>query len=228
MIFRTFIPIALISASFAANASAQIRINERIIDTGITGIRLALLPDEGPVVLTPFGEGGLRYSVRPSGFEGVANFVQQQGDRAVLPYDGRFRPGCFLSSPWLGVGHDHGFGQFMPEMSVDWTGILFPLTGRHAPILNLQVAIKAPDGSIRYERQVIDSGRLPSLIPIAQLDNGAVLYRGSFDNDVLNPRAQQGFEVNQGDEVQVSVCDLMGNTALTVRTLVFQSIPYQP
>lgn len=184
--------------------------------------------DERDVEVTPFGEGGLRYAVRTSALQiDIPDYVQTGPTGAVLSYDSRFRPGCFVSSPWLPIGHAHGFAQFIPEIHLDWTGVVFPQRGQHVPILRMQAAIKKPDGTIRYADQVINTGDLTRLQAIAPMPNNGILNVGSLDNDVLSPRALQGFELDEGDEVRVSMCDLVGNTELTVKSLVLQSIPYQ-
>lgn len=191
-------------------------------------IEIVTPPPANVVDITPFGVGGIRYNVTPAGFEiEIPAYVRMEGAQAVVPYDGRVRPGCFISSPWLPVTHDNGFADFIPNLRIDWTGILFPRSGYHAPILNLQAAIRHPDGNVEYKREVIDSGRLPRLTPIAQVTPEAILYQGVLDNDVLSRRVAQAFDVGTGDEIRVSLCDLMGGSELRVRSLVLQSVPYE-
>jgi hypothetical protein len=185
-------------------------------------------PDERDVEITPRAEGGVRYAVHASALEvDIPEYVQTGPTGAVLSHDSRFRNGCFVSSPWVPIGHARGFAQAIPEMHLEWTGVLFPQRGPHVPILRMRAAIRKHDGTIRYAEQIIDTGHLTRLQPIAPMRDDAILNVGSLDNDVVSPRVLQGFEIDEGDEVRVSLCDLVGDTELTVKSLVLQSVPYE-
>ena len=180
---------------------------------------------DGGVDFTPFGPGGVQWSVSQPGFDTPFNYGQRIAQGYDIPFGGALRPGCFVRSPPLFVGHGNGTGQFFAELYSTWEGIVFPRVSLTANVFNLEVEIKAPNGAVSFVRRTVTSSAYqPEVIFFPTPDS--VLLWGELDNAASHLSVLQSFDVHTNDEIRVSVCDLSGGSSMQVRKLVLQTVPF--
>src|ERR1043165_10099157 len=68
------------------------------------------------VVVTPFDTGGQRFTVSMPSFNTPGNVGQVVSEGYKIPFSSKARPGCFVASPKLFIGHGTGDGQFIPSL----------------------------------------------------------------------------------------------------------------
>ncbi|MBC7976653.1 MAG: hypothetical protein H7138_16895 [Myxococcales bacterium] len=180
---------------------------------------------DGGVDVTPFGPGGIQWTVTTPAFETPFNYGQRLADGYQVPVAGSFRAACFVLSPWLPVGHGDGTGQFIPDFFATWQGILFPRTGQNAPVFNIRYEVQDLDGSVVTATKTVTSA-LFRLTPIFFPTPDSVLYRGDLSSSATSTEVLQNLDVNEDDLVRVSICDLAPNASLKVRGLVLRTLPF--
>jgi hypothetical protein len=164
--------------------------------------------------------GGLIYSVKPEAFTLHYPFGHMQPNGYVVPRSSQLRNGCFLSTPWLPVGHADGEATAAPLLSIEWRGELHPLLQPDQTLLRLQVEIRKADGTQFRMRSYVHTGLL-NLQPRAYLEEGWVAYAGRLQG-LLPP---QEFSVSELDEIRYSVCDVYEGVKLTIGKLVLKTHP---
>jgi hypothetical protein len=177
------------------------------------------------VDFTPFGPGGVQWTVSVPGFDTPLNYGTRTASSYDLPFSGSARPGCFALSQWLPVGHADGTGEFLPDFASTWEGILFPRQTLSTPVFTLQVEVRAPSGAVATARKTVTSS-LFALEPIYFPTPDSVLYWGVIDSTPSDPDITQHFTVHTSDQIRVSVCDLVAGSSIQVRRLVLRTIPF--
>jgi hypothetical protein len=177
------------------------------------------------VVTTPFGTGGQRFTVSMPSFNHPGDIGQVVPEGYKIPFSKNPRPGCFVASPTLGIGHDDGDGQFIPVLHVTWQGLYFPATGMWPNVFRLELKVKGSDGVEHVTSSYATAGafRLTALFfPTPD----SILYRGDFDQSLAAFNFETSADVHDLDDIHVSLCDLTPTSSMTVRQLVFQSFPH--
>jgi|GEM_PF-3686621 len=177
------------------------------------------------VVTTPFGTGGTRFTVSMPSFHTPGNIGQVVADGYKIPFSSKARPGCFIASPALFIGHHDGDAQFIPGLHVTWQGLFFPATGAWPNVFRLEVRIKGINGVERTMSSLATAGAF-QLTPLFFPTPDSILYRGEFDQSLAAFNFEASGAVSEEDEIHVSVCDLTTTSSMTVRQLVFQSFPH--
>jgi hypothetical protein len=177
------------------------------------------------VVTTPFGTGGTRFAVSMPSFNTPGNIGQVVADGYKIPFSSKARPGCFVTSPALFIGHHDGDGQFIPGLHVTWQGLFFQNVGTWPNVFRLDVHIQGVDGSDRTLSTVATAGTF-QLTPLFHPTPDSTLYRGEFDQSLAGFNFETSAAVKEDDQIHVSICELATTSSMTIRQLVFQSFPH--
>lgn len=178
------------------------------------------------VVLTPFGTGGTRFTVSMPSFNTPGNIGQVVQDGYKIPFSSKARPGCFVGSPALFIGHHDGDGQFIPSLHVSWQGVFFDNVGVWPNVFRLEVRIKGADGVERPAMNTIATAGTFQLTPLFKPTPDSTLYRGEYDQSLAGFHFETSADVKEDDEIHVSLCDLTTTSSMTIRQLIFQSFPH--
>lgn len=183
---------------------------------------------DGGVDFTPFGPGGVQWTVTLPAYQTPFSYGQSTAQGYDVPFAGSRRAGCFVLSPWLPVGHGDGEGQFIADFYSTWEGQIFPRVSPTANVFAMQVEIMAASGTVATQRLTVTSGSY-HIEPIFFPTPDSVLYWGDLDNTPSQSSQltlSQGFNVRADDQIRVSVCDLAAGSSMTVRRLVARTIPF--
>lgn len=178
------------------------------------------------VVVTPFGSGGTRFTVSMPSFNTPGNIGQVVPDGYKIPFSSKARPGCFVASPALFIGHHDGDGQFIPSLHVTWQGVFFQNVGIWPNVFRLEVQIKGADGVTRPPMSTVATAGTFQLTPLFKPTPDSTLYRGEYDQSLAAFNFETSAEVREDDEIHVSICDLTTTSSMTIRQLVLQSFPH--
>ncbi len=182
---------------------------------------------DGGIDFTPFGPGGIEWTVSVPAFTTPFNYGQRTASAYEVPFDGRVRAGCFVlspSQPWLRVGHRDGRGQFIPDFSSTWEGEVNTRTGAFPNVFSLQVEIMASNGAVTTLRKTVSAAAY-GLEPLFFPTPSTVLYWGVLDQALGETDVVYEFPVHQNDQIRVSACDLAAGSSLSVRHLVLRTWP---
>jgi hypothetical protein len=170
--------------------------------------------------------GGVIYKVNPSGFLLNYTYGSFQSEGYVIARDYRLRNGCFLSTPWLPVGHADGEALSFPHITLEWWGELHPVQYPNETLLRLHLEVMKPDGTVYQVRSYAHTGLL-NLQPRAYYPDGWVSYYGRMDNPLPSGEDKNfgSIAVSELDQVRYSVCDLAGGGRLVVKDLKVMSYP---
>ncbi|WP_257452575.1 hypothetical protein [Archangium lipolyticum] len=187
------------------------------------------MAQQSPVDVTTYGTGGIRYTVNSSGFETPFPYGQKTDAAYTLPYDSAYRPGCLALSPQLPIGHAAGYAQYIPVMTVTWSG---PLNDQNQYQVNLgqvMAVVTKVDGTQETYSALFGTQHMPNRFLLYEDPILGRIFWGQIENSLTAKTVpvMLQFEVEEQDFVQISVCNLMPNTGLTLRKLVLQSWPYE-
>jgi len=177
------------------------------------------------VDFTPFGPGGVQWSVSESAFQTPFSYGQHTAQGYDVPFAGSLRAGCYVIAPWLPVGHGDGLGELIADVYSTWEGQIFFRTNPTANVFNLQVEIMAANGAVTTQRRTVTSASY-QLEAIYFPTPDSVLYWGELDNSIAQISVLQNFSVHQDDQIRVSVCDLAAGSSMQVRHLVVRTVPF--
>src|SRR5262245_20807798 len=72
------------------------------------------------VDITPYGPGGVQWTVSVPAYDTPLNYGQRVSDGYYVPAASTYRFACFALSPWLPVGHGNGWGMSIPDFYATW------------------------------------------------------------------------------------------------------------
>jgi len=177
------------------------------------------------VDFTPFGPGGVQWSVSDAGFRTPFSYGQHSAQGYDVPFAGSVRTGCYVISPPLPVGHGDGLGEFIADVYSTWEGQIFFRTNPTANVFTLQVEITGANGAVTTQRRAVTSASY-QLEAIYFPTPDSVLYWGELDNSIGQISVLQNFSVHANDQIRVSVCDLAAGSSMQVRHLVVRTVPF--
>jgi hypothetical protein len=180
---------------------------------------------DGGIDFTPFGPGGVQWSVSRAGFQTPFSYGQSTAQGYDVPFAGSLRAGCYVVSPPLPVGHGDGLGEFIADVSSTWEGEIFFRTNPTANVFTLQVEILGANGAVTTQRRTVTSASY-QLEAIFFPTPNSVLYWGELDNSLAHTSVLQNFAVHENDQIRVSICDLVAGSSMQVRQLVVQTVPF--
>jgi len=177
------------------------------------------------VDFTPYGPGGVQWTVSVPGFVTPFNYGARTAQAYSVPYAAGARGGCFVVSPQLPVSHNDGTGNVFPDFYSTWEAVINKRQTPSAIVFTLQVDIQAANnGPVTTLRRQVSSGQY-DFTPIYFPTPDTILYWGDLDSPLANPSVVQAFRVHKDDTIRVSVCDLAPESTIDVRHLVVQTIP---
>lgn len=182
------------------------------------------------VTFDPFGVGGAQWTVTAPAFTTPFSYGTRTANMYSVPYAVNTRAGCFVAAPPLRVGHRDGQGFFIPDFYSTWEAIIRRSQSPSATVFTLQVEIIAPSGAVTStQRKPVSSGQYnPQPIYFPNGPNGdTALYWGELDSSLTSINVLQNFDVREGDQIRVSVCDLAPESTIDVRKLILQTLPRQ-
>jgi len=204
------------------------RISRVLFLLGVACFASSALADDNyeGVVRTPFGPGGLRLTVSMPSFNRPVEIGTVVADGYKIPFSRNPRPGCFVGSPTLAIGHADGDGQFIPSLHVTWQGVYYPATAVWPNVFRLELRI-GPAGNERAILKTYASAAIFQNTALFYPTPDSILYRGEFDQSLAGFNFETSGDVKTNEEIHVWVCDLTPTSSMTIRQLIFQSFPFE-
>jgi len=180
----------------------------------------------------PIDTGGVRWLVTPPGFLTPFNYGTLTAQAYSVSYAVQARSGCFVVSKgadvfggWLPVAHANGMGTVYPEFYSTWEGVVPNNRTPSGTVFTLQVEVRTGiNGPVTVQRKAIDAF-LYNPEKIFFPTPSTTLYWGDLESARDNPNVVQTFNVNQDDNIRVSICDLAPESTIDVRRIVIETIP---
>lgn len=177
----------------------------------------------------PIGQGGVQFTVTPSGFGTPLGYGTLTTQAYSVPYAAQPRNGCFVVGPapglgWLPVSHPDGWGNIFPDFYATWEGVINKRQSPNVTVFTLQVDVLSPNGVVRTQSKPVSSGQF-NLFPIYFPTPDTILYFGDLDSALSHASIVQTFDVHQDEFYRVSICNLAAESTIDVRNLVIQTFP---